>query len=729
MFCRLVLLTLAAIFMTTAEQQRDTAAKAQKRAEARDLSIPNVKSWKRRNAAEANDCLWLKTYCPDVFYNPFTPHQEKIIADCGEALRYGTQKFKAAPRGDGKSSIVKYLALKYALTRKVRFPLIISATGAKSKKTLNSLKRRLASGAIHNRQTNEFKVNSVIGSDYPLECCVAAYVDPWPSRARNVTAKGGRTIHVEWGGDSFIVPTWEADEPLGPILLALGITSDELQGCNVYDQRPDFVMLDDLDSRDSLAAEDGVIAGKIEEAIDKTIAGLGGQSRRLGVFGLGTITSRDSAAYKYSDPKQKPAYSGERIAAIIEWPTRKDLWQTYIELRQWGQGTLDDKGNPVDVFGRKAHQHYADNRDEMDAGAVLSNPHNYQRDLLPDGTPTHLSALQRCYDYIADKGMASFLTEHQNDPPEDEGLTESGINVRAVQTQTSGWEQGVIPDGCTVLAHGVDVGKWWLHWVVRAFTPDGTGYTIDYGRQNVYDTKYGSEEGLDRAIKREVLRRVADFRDAPYSKEIRESLTLIDSGYRTEAVYAACAEAGLGVMPIKGIGLSAGVAERGRFTDAMKRTRDKQPVCDGVYYTVIREPGVPAIKLVCASSDQWKAWEHDRWMTAQDKPGCMFLYGAKAIDPRTMTTEQREHGHYAHHICAEVEVEDVVKGGIVRRWAAKNKENHWLDASYYADVAAAIKGVRVLTGQAAPRPQATGERVRVNMRTGGDGRSFFVTNR
>src|SRR5690606_27275827 len=98
----------------------------------------------------------------------------------------------------------------------------------------------------------------------------------------------------------------------------LGITSDELQGCNVYDQRPDFVILDDLDSRDSLAAEDGLIAAKIEEAIDKTIAGLGGQSRRLGQFMICTITSRDSAAFKYSDPAVKPSYSGERIAAIIE---------------------------------------------------------------------------------------------------------------------------------------------------------------------------------------------------------------------------------------------------------------------------------------------------------------------------------------------------------------------------------------------------------------------------
>jgi phage terminase large subunit GpA-like protein len=287
------------------------------------------------------------------------------------------------------------------------------------------------------------------------------------------------------------------------------------------------------------------------------------------------------------------------------------------------------------------------------------------------------------------------MTEYQNDPPEIAGLVESGISVNLIQRQVSGVEQGAIPEGCTVLVQGVDVGKWWLHWVARAFKPDGTGYTIDYGRQNVYDVKYGSEEGLDRAIRREVLRRVEEFRDMPYAKALREHLTLVDSGYRTEAVYSACIDAGMGVMPIKGVGYSAG-AERGRFIDVMRRTVDRIPVCDGVFMTVQRLPPLPPFKLVTASADQWKAWEHDRWMTARDKPGCMFLYGEPG-ESELLSPDQRAHGHYAHHICAEVEVEEEYKGALRRRWASKNKENHWLDASYYADVAAAIKGVRVLS--------------------------------
>src|SRR6185369_4809436 len=114
--------------------------------------------------------------------------------------------------------------------------------------------------------------------------------------------------------------------------------------------------------------------------------------------------------YKYSDPTQKPAFSGVRIAALKTWPDRADLWERYTELRQNGKSTIGKDNTPVDPFGREAHRFYEANREAMDAGATLSNPYNFETDALPDGSPRHLSALQKLYDYIADKGMRSFLT-------------------------------------------------------------------------------------------------------------------------------------------------------------------------------------------------------------------------------------------------------------------------------------------------------------------------------
>ena len=672
----------------TRAQQENTRGRTA-RAISSDLEIPDPLNQQRRDRCEADDEEWLRTYCADVFYNPFTKHQQRIIADCSDSLQWGMAKCKAAPRGDGKSSIVKYLALKYALTRQVKFPLIIAATSSKAKSTLSSIKRRLAS-------RNE----TDLLHDYPLECYVARYVHAWPSRCRGTTGNGLRKIHVEWGSDQIIIPTWEDEEPLGPILVALGITSDDLQGCNVYDIRPDFVMLDDLDSRDSLAAENGVIAWKIEEAIDKTVSGLGGQSRKLGQFFLCTITSRKSAAYKYSDPTQKPAYSGERIAAIQTWPTRADHWETYMEIRQAGQQPDGETGKLKDPWGRKAQAYYAENLDEMNAGAVLANPYNFRAELLPDGTQIELSALQRCYDFISDHGMPAFLTEYQNDPPEDTGPVESGITPNRIQRQTNGYDRRVVPPGCTIVTQGIDIRKIALHWTVRAWRPcpDGgpwTGHTIDYGITEVVKTKDGKDADVDRNIIRALHDRADWINDSPYIDNAGEifsvSYSLVDSGWRTEVVYRFCDEAAGGYYPAIGHGRSAGCA-RVNFSSPTQHSPTK--LIGWRYFYAMRPNG--SGWLVHMDADHWKAWEHDRWMGDPEKTGGLLMWGVGSNGGDRMSTDEKAHHSYARHICAENEVEEPGKDGVMKRyWKSKSDNNHWLDASYRCNVAAAIAGVRL----------------------------------
>lgn len=691
--------------------------KQDRRANTRDLVIPDVFDPKRRAACEEDDEEWLRVYCADVFYNPFSSHQKRIIADCGEVLKYGTKKSKAAPRGDGKSSIVKYLALKYSLCRQVNFPLIIAATSSKAKKILSSLKRRMA-----------VRSDTPFSQDYPLECHVARYVDPWPSRARNVSGNGQRAIHVEWGADWFILPTWEDEEPLGPIILSLGITSDDLQGCNIYDQRPDFVMLDDLDSRDSLASEDGVVAGKIEETIDKSVAGLGGQGRRLGTFMLCTITSRASAAFKYTDPQQKPAWSGERIPAIVKWPESADLWDEYVSLRISGKQSFDENGQPVDVFGRDAHQFYMDNREAMDVGAVLSNPFNFDADTLPDGSQKQLSALQRCYDYIADEGMNSFLTEHQNDPPEEDGPIESGISATRIQKQLSGFEKGIIPPDCRKLTMGVDVQKSGLYWVVRAWRTDATSFVIDYGFYETQGTTYGSDDGIEFAVERAILGLMEQNTEAYCDPEglIRKiDLTLVDSGWQSSAVYSACNKVGLGIYPAKGHGKSHGCASP-NFNEFQARTKDRKP---GDHWFMQRRPNGRGWLVHC-HTDHWKTFEHDRWMTQEGKPGCAYIFGEMTAEEaiareRRMPKASKDHFSYAKHLTAEIETEDVTKGNggpsIVRVWKKKagRDANHYLDASYLSDVAASIVGIRLLNRTVAertPPPEAPTESTRERYR-------------
>lgn len=369
---------------------------------------------------------------------------------------------------------------------------------------------------------------------------------------------------------------------------------------------------------------------------------------------------------------------------MVHPPTRIDMWDEYVRLR-----VIDFQNG--DENARTAFAYYEDNRKAMDEGAVVSNPNRYDKLLAFDGLPRELSAIQHYYNRVADTSPDAVACELDNDPPEEgEDLT-GDVTPQTIQRQTTGVPRGIIPPGCTVLTHGVDVGKWRLHWVVRAWKPDATGYTIDYGTQDVHGAQYGSDIGLDAAIHAAIIQRHDEFLDAAYmtpdGEKITETVTLVDASYRTDAVYAACMAIRQGIWPVMGFGKSMGCVKM-NFSPGQKATKTMKPG-DGFKLSKVGK-----VWLVEADADRWKRWEHDRWMTAVDQPGRMHLFGELG-EPDHMSQDQFDHTNYAKHICSEVEREEFHHGVLRKRWRAVSKENHWLDASYYADVAAAMRGIRL----------------------------------
>ena len=60
-----------------------------------------------------------------------------------------------------------------------------------------------------------------------------------------------------------------------------------------------------------------------------------------------------------------------------------------------------------------------------------------------------------------------------------------------------------------------------------------------------------------------------------------------------------------------------------------------------------------------------------------------------------MSDDEKAHHAYARHITNEIEIEEPHKGTVRRLWKPKSENTHWLDASYYSDVAAGIKGIQI----------------------------------
>lgn len=686
----------------TTERDRDAERKRQKRAQDKLVIVPPCQDLARRLSFEADDVAWLMYYfgpdsdVADPFWYQFTSQQREMIEAFESAIVYSGDQSIAASRGEGKTTLLERMITKYTLQGILTYSVLFQASGALAENSLDSIKTSI-------------EENPLLLADYPEVCVPVAALENTPNRAHYQVVSGTRhdngepyemaQSHFSWCGQEIIFPNVPGSPSAASIIATRGLDS-AVRGLKKRGKRPQLAAIDDPDTSESSRSEEQ--ASKLEDRIDKDIGGLGGQQRPIARIMLTTLQSRIAASYKFTDPAQKPSWKGKRFRYLIKEPDRMDLWREYMEIRSLEWQTFA-AGESEDKHCRQSHQFYVDHFEEMNAGAEVANQNRFNPAVLPDGSQVELTSLQHYYNEVAKLGEKAVATEYDNDPPEDDGPIESGITPQRIQRQLSGFEKGVAPSECVFLTMGVDVQKNRLYWVVRAWCVDGTSYVIDYGVHQVHGVVRGSDEGLEFAIKRALLE-LMEARKEEYCKvggEVKPiDLTLVDSGYQSAAVYQACVEWGLGIYPAKGHGKSNGCTTL-NFSEFQKRAAGKEPG-DGWFIQSHNVKGVGRIKLVHSDTDRWKAFEHQRWMTAPGLPGATYLFGEITDDERGNTrkmpqgAKQHFDTHYAHQVTAEVEAEDFVRGKMVRIWKPIRRDNHYLDASYLTDVAGSILGIRLL---------------------------------
>jgi hypothetical protein len=670
------------------ERQRDTARKRAAAANARTVVIPKPANIRRRRRLEKDIFKWLRWYFSDVFSYPFTAQQRAMIGAIAEALEFGGDQALAATRGEGKTTNCECVVTYCVLTGKVRFAVLFSATGADAEHSLDAIKDRL-------------ETNDRLCDDYPEVCVPLRALENTPNRAHYqlVKVNGSESVpsRFSWCGREIVMPHVPGSRCAGSIIATRGLDA-AVRGLKIGDRRPDLAVIDDPDTDDTVNSEDQAL--KLEKKIDRAIAGLAGQKRHIARVMLTTIQRPNCVSAWFTDPERKPTWKGRRFRFLVRPPDRQDLWEEYVMMRAADLQTVDENGEHTDPHGRRSHRWYLEHRKEMDSGAVVANPHRFNDQVLPDKSKMEVSALQRYYNEVARIGAEAVRTEFDNDPPAELGPIESGITAARIIKQTSGYERRIIPPDCTVITQGIDVGKRLLHWVVRAWKADGTGYVLDYGVHDVHGTVYGSDAGLDVALSKALKGRAEDFAATVYhwpdgTAADLDRFSLVDAGYRTDTIYATCREIGVGIAPVMGFGSSAGCTKP-NFSAVQRRTKDKKPG-DGWFMSRQGKTW-----LVCADADRWKAWEHDRWMTTPGRPGSLHMFGKVGERPDRLSADEKQHYPYAHHLTNEIEVEEVIKGVLKRFWKAKSDNTHWFDASYYSDVAAAMKGIKVGGGIAVP---------------------------
>ena len=661
------------------ETERQRRLMASKRAAERDIIIPPVENPRRRRRCRNKPHVWLRTYMPHVFTHPFTDDQSEMVDEVMARIRYGGEKAVAAPRGDGKTSIIKG-CVAYAIAEGfLNFPLVIA-------------KNQAAANLIQRDIKHQFERNELIAADYPEICAPIRALRGAPSKAGGMTV-GGASVQMSWSGDFLVFPTVPGSKASGTVLAARGIES-AFRGFNYDGQRPDLVILDDPEDRQS--ARSALDIRRAVETIDRDIAGLGGQDESIAVIYLCTIITAECVAATYTDRTKRPAWGGVRKKFLTAMPTNMEMWHEYFRLR-----IADQLAN--DRNSRNAHKHYIKHRKKMDEGAQVANPHRYDKRQRPEGGTVEISALQHAFNFICDKDWTSFNAEYQNIPPQDEAAETDNLDAPAVMRRLSGRDQGVVPPDCDYLTATIDVHGRRLDWEIVAWVR-GYGEIIDYGEDAVHSPLTGKlcDEANTEKVDDAILSALCNWRDnvaggwpiEPLTSDPPEyadrrrglDLVLIDVGWRPDPVFAFIyAQIKAGDRTFKACE-GRGSRGRARYTHPSTKGPGKKLFKTSEYVHGRRQPKRKAW-LYAFDDNHFKAYAQDAFSVPIGRPGSLVLFGEDPI----------RHRNFACQIVSEKRRRMFVAGrGYVEDWDVVDRENHKLDCTKMNVVAVIIAGMSLI---------------------------------
>lgn len=636
------------------------------RSEAARIEVPRCVNPDRRAAALADPEQFLRTYFGDRYQLDFGPHHRFMIEAIVSRARHGGRQAVAAPRGCGKSEVVKGLLVYLVLAGLVRFPLAVAATSSLARRLFRDFRSKFAS-------------NQLLYEDFPEVCHPVRSLEGAPQRAARQHVDG-RLTNIVWTSNDYVRFPDVVGSPFGGVKMAYFGLDSAFRGVNIDGDRPDFVLIDDPETEES-AKSDLQITDR-EDVIDKDIAGLAGQTSSMAIVTLTTVQNAKCLSFKLTDRSIKPAHNGVRFGLVRKWPERMDLWEEYIALRRANQQAGDE-------YGRGAVAFYVTNREAMNAGVEMLVEHFIPVEV--DGEHLVVSAIQQAFNKIADTSLEAFKSEYQNDPDPDEAPDTVGLTAGKVASRISGLLQGEKPTDTQHVTVGLDIGKYYSHWVKIAWHGNAIGNVIEYG---IMETPGMQTADNKQAVINALLPSLLQWR-IDIAADGLPDFCLIDSGDYTDAIYEF-------VRQVGGTPFAASKGwPNGRLHIPKERTKDKIPFqeCYASHQPTER------LWLYNVNTEHWKQWVHERFATPtfdeQQMPnsGTLSLFAAP--------NDRRRHLSFSQHIVAEERRDVFVPGkGQVRQWVVVNRNNHYLDATALACAAAGCLGVRVVPRVAlqTPRP-------------------------
>ena len=406
----------------------------------------------RRARLEKSPEKWLRWYFPNIFTLPFADGHRAIINAVLASDETGKNTVVAAPRGEGKTNILRFLSIYLIFTGRARFVVV------------GGWQSRSASEAF-NAWTIAITSERLV-ADYPEFC--APFAD---------STHANRLPRLHWKGEAKTTGAaikssrMQIVFPDGRGAMAAGSLQGDIKGLNITtvggaSLRPDKLLLDDPQDVDRAA--DPAFVEETLHKIDTQWLCLAGPNTRISMMVACTIYVPGDVGDSLGRRKDSVFV---RIPRVVSWPRGfetpdsevRTLWDRWYDLY------CDEKAR------REAFAFYRRNKRKMCDGFAVSWKYRFD---ASKGDPDALFSAM--VDYYG-KGREAFFSEYQNQPI-DRSSTPYEITPQCVKSHIINLAQNVPPEDAIFTVLTTDINySYGLTYEVAAFTKSRTCHVLDEG--------------------------------------------------------------------------------------------------------------------------------------------------------------------------------------------------------------------------------------------------------
>lgn len=616
------------------------------------------------------------TYClggtTALLKRPPSPRMRAYAEELQRAIEGTGMLHIRFPRGAGKTTWIK-IAIAWAVTYGLlKFVVVVGATGEHAEGIIADI------WAL-------FEHCDLYAADFPAVS--------WPIRSAEGLQQRfaaqkyhGKNTRMSKDATEFRLPIIEGAPSSGAVVKGRG-ASGAVRGLAIGAQRPDFVLLDDLQTAE--AAKSQTKLKKLAKLIQKDVLGLGGE-RMLNVVMTSTPIEPGDLSEQFADESLHPEWRLVSFPLVNAWPKAEGLWTRYDELWRAAKREGDPTFSAATAF-------YEENRAAMDEGADILDPGAFDERLERSG-------IQHARNLLLAQGREAFNAEYQLKVHREDGVVQ--VTQKIVAGRVNGWPRGRLPRGTSKVVGFLDVNAVaGITWAEVAFGRGNVAAVVGYGRDPGNGRRLVPEGSTEEQEKTCIARGVTEVVRAMFAHrfldeagaEKRVEAVWIDDGFQTKVVRTVAA-----VLRRKGFANVYTMKGADHFS---YRNNGKHVV--GVPKEFVDFRQAEADEWFMADADHWKETAQRAFLGEALQPGSASLWG----------TDPLEHWDFAGEIAVESLVAKAPDrpGGRERyRWSLPpGAANHYLDAvsgcfamaSWYnlLDDAAPVRSTfRRVAGSAAP---------------------------